>query len=83
MSVYMQQMAKNGDASHSPEGKTGSKCHCIQALRIPFKVLLTIDDAFINCERSWAVLAASSGDILLSSRGGNSMEKDAMASSDN
>jgi hypothetical protein len=66
-----------------PEGMTGRRCHCIQASRIACMRVWALDEAFVKRVRSWTEIAATAGVMRLSSRGGNSGEKDAMASSDN
>ena len=66
-----------------PEGKMGRRFHFSQNLCIESMSSLTVDEAVVNLARSAAADEATAGAMRLSSRGGNSRGKDAIASKDN
>jgi len=61
----------------------GRRFQHIQTSRIETMSTWALDEALANFSRRVAAVAATVGDIRLSSRGGNLGVKDAMASSDN
>jgi hypothetical protein len=60
----------------------GRECHAIQASRTARRTVWALDAACVNCERSLAAQAASSGDKRCSSRRGRSSMNCAMDCSD-
>ena len=60
----------------------GRECHAIQASRTARRTVWALDAACVNCERSVAAQAASSGDKRSSSRRGRSSMNCAMDCSD-
>ena len=60
----------------------GRECHAIQASRTARRTVWALDAACVNCERSLAAQAASSGDKRSSSRRGRSSMNCAMDCSD-
>jgi hypothetical protein len=75
--------AAHSSAARVPEGKMGRRFHISQNSRIASMSAWALDEAVVNLARSAAAVEANAGSIRLSSRGGNSGGKDAIASTDN
>ncbi len=70
-------------AARVPEGKMGRRFHFSQNSRIDSMSAWALDEAVVKLARSAAADEATAGAMRLSSRGGNSGGKDAIASKDN